>query len=116
MLGSLSRWNQMSLNPIITIKIIDCWGIDFMGQFPLSSQYEYILLAVEYLSKWVEAIRIRQNDHQTIIKFLKEDILPRFRTLKVIISDQATHFCSKPFEPLMGKYGITHKVFTTSHP
>ena len=72
MLGSLSRWNQMSLSPIITIKIFNCWGIDFMGPFYLSLQYKYILLTVEYVFKWVEAIPTRQNDHQTVIKFLKE--------------------------------------------
>ena len=46
----------MPLNPIIVVEIFDLWGIDFMGQSPISSENEYILLAVEYVSKWVEAI------------------------------------------------------------
>ena len=61
MLGSLSRCNQMPLNTMITIEIFDCWGIDFMRPFPLSYQYEYILLAIEYVSKWVEAIPTRKT-------------------------------------------------------
>ena len=60
---TLSRKSQMSLNPIITIEIFDYWGIDFIGPFPLSSQNEYILLAIEYVYKWVEAILTRKNDH-----------------------------------------------------
>ena len=62
------------MNPILTIKIVDCWGIDFMGPFPQSNHNEYILLAVEYVSKWVEAIPTRKNDHKTVIAFLKENI------------------------------------------
>ena len=92
MLGSLTKRNQMPLTPSITIEIFDCWGIDFMGPFPPSFQYEYILLAVEYISKWVEAIPTRKNDHRTIIAFLKDNILSRFGTPKAIISDQGTHF------------------------
>ena len=59
-----------------------------MGPFLSSYQYEYILLAVEYVSKWVEAIPTKKNDHHTIITFLKEHILSRFSTTKAIISDQ----------------------------
>ena len=87
-----------------------------MGPFPPSFQYEYILLAVEYLSKWVEVIPTRYNDHRTVISFLKENILSRFGTPKAIISDQGTHFCNRPFEALMKKYGVNHKIALAYHP
>jgi len=49
-------------------------------------------------------------------KFLKENILSRFGIPRAMISDGGTHFCNKPFESLMKKYGITHKVATPYHP
>jgi methyl coenzyme M reductase subunit C len=51
-----------------------------------------------------------------VIKFLKENILSRFGIPRVMISDGGTYFCNKPFESLMKKYGITHKVVTPHHP
>jgi hypothetical protein len=107
---------MMPLNPILVIEIFECWGIDFMGPFPPSFGFLYILVAVDYVSKWIEAIPSRTNDHKTVIKFLKENILSRFGIPRAMISDGGTHFCNKPFESLMKKYGITHKVATPYHP
>jgi hypothetical protein len=107
---------MMPLNLILVIEIFDSWGIDFMGPFPLSFGFLYILVAVDYVPKWIEAISSRNNDHKTMIKFLKENILSRFGIPRAIISDGGTHFCNKPFESLMKKYEITHKVATPYHP
>ena len=115
-LGSISKCHMMPLNPILIIEIFDCWGIDFMGPFPPSFGFLYILVAVDYVSKWIEAIPSRTNDHKIVIKFLKENILSRFGIPRAMISDGGTHFCNKPFESLMKKYGITHKVATPYHP
>jgi len=115
-LGSISKHHMMPLNPILVIEIFDCWGIDFMGPFPPSFGFLYILVTVDYVSKWIEAIPSRNNDHKTVIKFLKENILSRFGIPRAMISDGGTHFCNKPFESLMKKYGITHKVATPYHP
>ncbi|XP_058220941.1 uncharacterized protein LOC131331116 [Rhododendron vialii] len=60
--GSVSRGDEMPLTNIMVIEIFDCWGIDFMGPFPVSFGNLYILLAVDYVSKWVEAIATRTND------------------------------------------------------
>jgi transposase InsO family protein len=51
-----------------------------------------------------------------MIKFLKENILSRFGMLRAMTSDGGTHFCNNPFESLIKKYGITHKVFTPYYP
>ena len=114
MVGSISKRNIMPLNSILVIEIFDCWGIDFMGPFP--SSFVYILVAVDYVSKWIEAISCRHNDHKIVIRFLKENILSKFGIPRAIISDEGKHFCNKPFESLMKKYGITHKVATPYHP
>ena len=88
------------------------------GSFSLfpSFGFLYILVAVDYVSKWIEAIPSQNNDHKTVIKFLKENILSRFGIPRAMISDGGTHFYNKPFESLMKKYGITHKVATPYHP
>ncbi|KAI5316263.1 hypothetical protein L3X38_045439 [Prunus dulcis] len=87
-----------------------------MGPFPPSFGYLYILVAVDYVSKWIEAIPCRKNDHKTVLKFLKENVLSRFGTPRAIISDGGSHFCNQPFEALMKKYGITHKIYTPYRP
>ncbi|XP_026398993.1 uncharacterized protein LOC113294833 [Papaver somniferum] len=72
--------------------------------------------AVDYVSKWVEAVPCKTNDHRVVIKFLKENILTRFGTPRAIISDGGSHFCNRPFAMLIKQYGITHKVATLYHP
>ncbi|KAH9803520.1 hypothetical protein KPL71_001801 [Citrus sinensis] len=115
-MGSISKRNMMPLNPILVVEIFDVWGIDFMGPFPPSFGYQYILVAVDYVSKWVEAIPCKTNDHRVVVKFLKSNILSRFGFPRTIISDGGTHFCNKPFNTLLDKYSITHKVATPYHP
>ena len=73
-------------------------------------------MGVDYVSKWVEAIPYKSNDHRMVLKFLKENIFSRFGVPKAIISDGGSHFCNKPFETLLAKYGVKHKVATPYHP
>ena len=115
-LGKLSRRHMMPLSLILVVELFDVWGIDFMGPFPTSYGHEYRLVGVDYVSKWVEAIPCKTNDHRVVIKFLKANIFSRFGVPKAIISDGGSHFCNKPFENLMAKYGVKHKVATPYHP
>ncbi|KAH9670818.1 hypothetical protein KPL70_017120 [Citrus sinensis] len=115
-MGSITRRNMMPLNPILVVEIFDVWGIDFMGPFPPSFGHQYILVAVDYVSKWVEAISCRTNDHKVVIGFLKSNIVSRFGFPQAIISDGGAHFCNKAFKALLTKYSITHKVATPYHP
>ena len=87
-----------------------------MGPFPLSNRNEYILLAVEYVSKWVEAVQTRKNNHKKFISFLKENIVSQFGTPKALINDRGTHFCNHLFVSLMRKYDINHKIALAYHP
>ncbi|RVX11227.1 Retrovirus-related Pol polyprotein from transposon 17.6 [Vitis vinifera] len=115
-LGKLTRQNMMPLNPILIVDVFDVWGIDFMGPFPMSFGHSYIFGRSGLCPKWVEAIPCRSNDHKVVLKFLKENIFSRFGVPKAIISDGGTHFCNKPFETLLAKYGVKHKVATPYHP
>ncbi|GJZ33038.1 reverse transcriptase domain-containing protein [Tanacetum coccineum] len=95
--------------------IFDVWVIDFMGPFPSSRGNKYILMAVDYLSKWVEAKALPTNDARVVVKFLKS-LFARFRTPHAIISDRGTHFCNDQFAKAILKYGVTHRLSTAYHP
>ncbi|GJW79208.1 reverse transcriptase domain-containing protein [Tanacetum coccineum] len=79
----------MPQNVIQVCEIFDVWGIDFMGPFPSSHGNKYILIAIDYLSKWVEAKALPTNDARVVVKFLKS-LFAQFGTPRVIISDQRT--------------------------
>ncbi|GKB41013.1 reverse transcriptase domain-containing protein [Tanacetum coccineum] len=86
-----------------------------MGPFPSSRGNKYILVAVDYLSKWVEAKALPTNDARVVCKFLKS-LFARFGTPRAIISDRGTHFCNDQFAKVMLKYGVTHRLSTAYHP
>nr|GEY05852.1 reverse transcriptase domain-containing protein [Tanacetum cinerariifolium] len=84
--GKISQRDEMPQNFIQVCEIFDVWGIDFMGPFSSSRGNKYILVAVDYLSKWVEA------------------------------SDRGTHFCNDQFAKVLQKYDVTHRLATPYHP
>nr|GEX00432.1 reverse transcriptase domain-containing protein [Tanacetum cinerariifolium] len=86
-----------------------------MGPFPNSKGNKYILVAVDYLLKWVEAKALSTNDARVVVKFLKS-LFSRFGTLKAIISDRGAYFCNDQFAKVMSKYGVTHHLSTAYHP
>ncbi|GJW25040.1 reverse transcriptase domain-containing protein [Tanacetum coccineum] len=113
--GKISQRDEMPQNSIQVCEIFDVWGIDFMGPFPSSRGNKYILVAVDYLSKWVEAKALPTNDARVVVKFLKS-LFARFGTPRAIISDRGTHFCNDKFAKVMSKYGVTHRLATAYHP
>ncbi|KAG7572475.1 Retrotransposon gag domain [Arabidopsis suecica] len=116
-MGNITRRNEMPQNPILEVEVFDVWGIDFMGPFnPASYGNKYILVAVDYVSKWVEAIASPTNDHKVVLKLFKSIIFPRFGIPKAVISDGGSHFINKVFESLLKKHGVKHKVATPYHP
>nr|GEW41686.1 reverse transcriptase domain-containing protein [Tanacetum cinerariifolium] len=113
--GKISQRDEMPQNSIQIYEIFDVWGIDFMGPFPSSRGNKYILVAVDYLSKWVEAKVLPTNNSRVVCKFLKY-LFARFGAPRAIISDRGTHFCNDQFAKVMLKYGVTHRLSTTYHP
>ncbi|GKB91307.1 reverse transcriptase domain-containing protein [Tanacetum coccineum] len=100
--GKISQRDEMPQNAIQVCEIFDVWGIDFMGPFPSSRGNKYILVAVDYLSKFVEAKALPTNDARVVVKFLKS-LFARFGTPRAIISDRGTHFCNDQFAKVMSK-------------
>ncbi|GJS96540.1 reverse transcriptase domain-containing protein [Tanacetum coccineum] len=113
--GKISKRDEMPQNSIQVCEIFDMWGIDFMGPFPSSRGNKYILVAVNYLSKWVEEKALPTNNARVVCKFLKS-LFSRFGTPRAIISDRGTHFCNDQFIKVMLKYGFTHHLSTAYHP
>ena len=77
-MGNISRRNEMPLQGILMVWAFYVWGIDFMGPIPSSFGNIYILLAVDYVSKWVEAIACPRNDANTMVGFIQRNIMSRF--------------------------------------
>ncbi|GJW75803.1 reverse transcriptase domain-containing protein [Tanacetum coccineum] len=113
--GKISQRDEMPQNSIQVCEIFDVWGIDFMGPFPSSRGNKYILVAVNYLSKWVEAKALPTNDARVVCKFLKS-LFARFGAPRAIISDRGTHFYNNQFAKVMLKYEVTHRLSTAYHP
>ena len=87
-----------------------------MGPFPSSDKKEYILVAVDYVSKWVEAIPTRKYNHWDILRFVTQCIFVRYSCPKAIISDDDSHFNNAHFRALLKKYGVHHRVTTSYRP
>ena len=115
-MGNISKRHEMPLQGILVVQLFDVWGMDFMGHFPVSFGNIYILLAVDYVSKWVEAAACPRNDANTVVGFLQRNILSRFGTPRTIISDGGSHFENKVFDKLMSRYGIKHIMSLAYHP
>nr|GEX46015.1 reverse transcriptase domain-containing protein [Tanacetum cinerariifolium] len=69
--GKISQRDEMPQNSIQVCEIFSVWGIYFMGPFSSSKGNKYILVAVDYLSKWVEAKALPTNDARVVVKILK---------------------------------------------
>ena len=87
-----------------------------MGPFPPSIGNQYIILAMDYVSKWVEAIVYLRNDANTVVGFIQRNILSRFGAPRTIISDKGSHFANKLFAILINIYGIRHVIGLAYHP
>ncbi|CAM8913962.1 unnamed protein product [Rhodiola kirilowii] len=114
--GNVSARNEMPQVPIMVNDVFDIWGIDFMGPFPVSCGYTYILVAVDYVSKWVEAKATRCGDAKTVIDFLRTNLFCRYGVPKAIISDQGTHFCNRMMAATLKHYHVHHRTSTAYHP
>ncbi|KAI3811114.1 hypothetical protein L1987_20831 [Smallanthus sonchifolius] len=110
-MGSITKRNEMPMQSLLVVDIFDVWGIDFMGPFSNSFGNLYILVAVDYVSKWVEAITTKTNDHSVVLS----NIFSRFGLPRVIISDGGSHFKNFHFGKLLKRYGVDHRIATPYH-
>ena len=115
-MGSISKRDELPMQTILEVELFDIWGMDFMGPFPSSFSNLYILLDVDYVSKWVEAIPTRTNDAIVVASFLCSHIFTRFETPRALITDGGTHFFNKLVDSVLRKYGVRHCTALAYHP
>ncbi|OAO89358.1 hypothetical protein AXX17_ATUG01560 [Arabidopsis thaliana] len=114
--GKISKRNEMPQKFILEVEVFDCWGIDFMGPFPPSNKNLYILVAVDYVPKWVEVIASLKNNSAVVMKLFNSIIFPHFGVPCIVISDGGKHFNNKILAKLLLQYGVQHRVATPYHP
>jgi len=84
--------------------------------FPNSKGFEYILVAVDYVSKWVEEMPCRTANVTHAKRMFHEIIFPCFGVPRVVISDGGSHFIDRTFHKALGSLGVDHRVATAYHP
>ena len=115
-MGNINRRNEMPLQGILMVQLFYVLGIYFIGPFPPSFKNLYFLLAMDYVSKWVEAIACPRNDASTVVGFIQRNILNRYGALRTIINDEGSHFANKLFAKLLIIYEVRHAMGLAYHP
>jgi transposase InsO family protein len=87
-----------------------------MGPFPKSNDYEFILVAIDYVSKWVEAMSCRAANSKHARKMFQEIIVSEFGMPRLVISDGGSHFIDRRFSDLLKELGVVHNIATPYHP
>ena len=100
----------MFRNHIIPCKIFDIWGIDILGPFSNSNGKFYILIAMDFVSKWVETKATRTKDSQVLLSFLRSNIFTRYGVPRAFITDQIGQLLDKDVKTFMLKHGIHHRL------
>jgi len=106
----------MPMSYSLVIEPFDCWGFDFMGPFPPSEGNTHILVAVDYVTKWVEAIPTKSADGETSLKMLQDVIFPRFGVPRYLMTDGGSHFIHGGFRKTLARYGVNHRIASAYHP
>lgn len=111
--GSIGKKQKMPLKGIPKVELFNVCDLDFIGPFLKSFGKEYILVGVEYVSKWVEEITLLDNTAKLVVKFVKPYIFWKFQVPRDIISDIEIHFNNHQSWELLVKHKSTHGLATT---
>jgi hypothetical protein len=114
--GNINSRDAMPLKSNLQMEIFDVWRIDFMGSLPMSEQCEYILVVVDYVSKWVEALPCIAADLKNSKKMFQEIIFSRFGVPIVVINDGGSHFIDKTLKISLSDLVVDHRVATSYRP
>jgi hypothetical protein len=106
--GNINTRDAMPLTSNFQIDILVVWRIDFMGPFPNSEDCEYILVVVDYVSKWVEPLPCRATVAMHSKRMFHKVIFPRYGVPRIVISDGGSHFIDRTFQKALTEVGVDH--------
>ena len=111
--------DDMPLRPMMEARAFTKWGIDFVGPIDppaMHTHAQYIIMATNYVTKWVEIKATQKNDSYTTTKFLFDNILMRYGLPIEIINNRGKHFLNEVIENLLDKFMVLHKKSAPYHP
>jgi len=116
-MGQPNHRDEMPLNPEVILEPFERWVLDFVGPInPPSNQRVYILVCIDYMTKWVEVKALIKANEKSVLTFLFEEIFVRFGVPRELITDGGPPFNSHNFKDMLQKYHINHKMTTPYHP
>jgi hypothetical protein len=111
------RAHPAPMFPIITVGPFTKWGIDYTTCHPPSARgHHYIIVAVDYFTKWVEAMPTFKDDGETTTLFLFNQIIARFDIPKEIVTDHGSHFQNKMMSELTSNLGLRQEHSSPYYP
>eukprot|EP00253_Pinus_taeda_P009163 PITA_09163 len=116
-MGKPTPREKMPLQPQVTLEPFRKWGMDFVGPInPPSRQRPYIIVCIDYLTKWVETKVIKVETKEKVAEFLRENIFYKFGYPRELVTDQGSQFTSNLIEYFLAHHKIKHRTSTTYHP
>ena len=108
-------YNPTPLHPLPIVDVFERWHMDILGPLtPSTEGYKYILVCTDWMSRWVEAIPLHNQEAATIAKALHKEIFCRYDAPRTLLSDRGRNFMSKILKELCEIYNIK-KVHTSSY-
>ncbi|GAU51996.1 hypothetical protein TSUD_417990, partial [Trifolium subterraneum] len=93
------------------------WEMDILGPFPTAArQVKYLIVVVDYFTKWIEAEPLAKISASNILRFFKRDVLARFGIPQVVVTDNGTQFTNKKFQEFLAAIGTTQHFTSVEHP
>eukprot|EP00253_Pinus_taeda_P035367 PITA_35367 len=116
-MGKPTPKDEMPLQPQVTFEPFDKWGMDFVGPInPPSKQKSYIIMCMDYLTKWAKTKVIKAATEEKVAEFLRENIFYNLGYLRELVANQGSQFMSNFIEDLLTHHKIKHRTSTPYHP
>ena len=109
----------MPLVPLLELAPFEKWDLDFVGPIAPPTRHgrkRYMLVAIDYATKWAEAVATKTDDAATVAHFLYENIISHYGCPKELVSDRDTHFLNKTIEELTSRFFIKHRKTSPYYP